>query len=54
MAPCSAKGAPPSKALVQLGSDEVHEFLTGVFVFEESPGKLGGGGDRVLFLDAAH
>ncbi len=39
---------------MQVGADEVHEFLPGIFVFEESPCELGRGGHGVLLLDAAH
>ena len=39
---------------MKVGTDEVHEFLTGVLIFEERAGELGGGSDGILFLDTAH
>ena len=39
---------------MQVGTDEVHEFLSGVLVLEKRAGEFGGGGHGVLLLDAAH
>ena len=39
---------------MQFGSDEVHEFLSGVFVFQECSCEFRGGGDGVLLLNTAH
>ena len=39
---------------MQVSSDEVHELLSGILIFEECSGEFGRGSHGVLLLDASH
>ena len=39
---------------MQIGTNQVHEFLAGIFVLEKCTCKLRSGGHGILFLDATH